>query len=498
MSASFPKRSSTLKGLLLSTVALGLASPAIAAEASDLEQKLEKLLEEVEALKQSQQEQRELMDKQQREIEAREQLIEEQRKQIEKQIEAQNEKIEQQGERIVAAPAQAVTVGDQPGSLKIPGTNTSIKIGGYAKADFFYDVNSDTGDSFAASAIPADGTDEKEGNFRAHSRQTRVNLETWTPIEPLGVVNTFIEGDFFGAGGNEVFSNSTSFRIRHAYGEFTRDNFGVLFGQTWTNFMPLASYPETVDFFGPAGIPFVRQGQARFTYTALDNLSISFSAENSELTARDGSVDSGNIIGSDSPQDLQFGIDRIPDFTAAIEYLDEERGWDFKVSGVARLLGTESGGGAPQDDEEFGWGVFAGGVVPIGELVPIFGEDALAVNFTYGDGVGRYILNGFAQDAFIDDDGEIDPIEAWSLAAGYTHFWTDTFRSNLVYGHYEVGDTFGDDDTERLQTIHANLIWSPTERVNLGLEWIGGLRSFEDSDLDNTAQRIQFGAQYFF
>lgn len=496
MSGGFPKRSSALKGLLLSTVALGLASPAIAAEASDLEQKLEKLLEEVEALKKSQQEQRELMEKRQREIEAREELLEDQRKQIEKQIEAQNEKkIEQQDEKIVAAPAQAVTVGDEPGSLKIPGTNTSIKIGGYVKGDLFYDVNSDTGDSFAASAIPADGTDEKEGSFRSHARQTRVNLQTWTPIEPLGVVNTYIEGDFFGAGGNEVFSNSTSFRIRHAYGEFTRDNFSVLFGQTWTNFMPLASYPETVDFFGSAGIPFIRQGQARFTYTALDNLSISFSAENSELTARDGTVDSGNTIGSEG-EDLQFGIDTIPDFTGAVEY--DKDGWNFKVSGVARLLETETGGGAPKDDEEFAWGAFVGGVVPIGELVPIFGEDALAVNFTYGDGVGRYIINGFAQDAFITDDGDIDLIEAWGLAAAYTHFWTDTFRSNLVYGHYEVGDTFGDDDTERLQTIHTNLIWSPTERVNLGLEWIGGLRSFEDGDLDNTAQRIQFGAQYFF
>jgi hypothetical protein len=497
MFGSLPKRSSTLKGLLLSTVALGLASPALAAEGPDLEQKLERLLEEVEALKRSQQEQREQLEKQQREIEAREQLLEEQRKLVDKQIEAQNERIEQR-EKMVAAPAQAVTVGEEPGSLKIPGTNTSIKIGGYTKADFFYDVNADTGDSFAASAIPPDDVDAKEGQFRAHARQTRVNLTTWTPIEPLGEVRTFIEGDFFGAGGNEVFSNSTSFRIRHAYAEFTRDSFSGLFGQTWTNFMPLASYPETVDFFGPAGIPFARQGQARFTYTPLENLAVSFSAENSELSAREGTITSGTIIDSSGASGLQFGIDKIPDFTAAVEYLDEERGWDFKVSGVARLLGTETGGGAPQDEEKFAWGVLVGGVVPLGELVPIFGEDAIAANFAYGNGIGRYILNGFGEDAVVDDDGDLNVIETWGVAAGYTHFWTDTFRSNLVYGHYEVGDTVGDDDTERLQTLHANLIWSPSDRVNIGLEWIGGLRTFQDSSLDNTAQRVQVGVQVFF
>jgi hypothetical protein len=114
----------------------------------------------------------------------------------------------------------AVTRGDHPGSFKIPGTNTSVKIGGYVKADFIYDVDADLGDSFAASAIPADGSDadRKSGNFRSHAKQTRLNFSTWTPTE-VGEVKLFIEGDFFGQGGNQTFSNSTTFRLRHAFGE---------------------------------------------------------------------------------------------------------------------------------------------------------------------------------------------------------------------------------------------------------------------------------------
>ena len=114
----------------------------------------------------------------------------------------------------------AVTRGDHPGSFKIPGTNTSVKIGGYVKADFIYDVDADLGDSFAASAIPADGSDadRKSGNFRSHAKQTRLNFSTWTPTE-VGEVKLFIESDFFGQGGNQTFSNSTTFRLRHAYGE---------------------------------------------------------------------------------------------------------------------------------------------------------------------------------------------------------------------------------------------------------------------------------------
>lgn len=61
-----------------------------------------------------------------------------------------------------------------------------------------------------------------------------------------------------------------------------------------------------------------------------------------------------------------------------------------------------------------------------------------------------------------------------------------------------VEDTFGDEETETLDSIHVNLMWKPTERIQFGLEWIYGKRGFEDSDLDNDAQRIQFAGQFFF
>lgn len=475
-----PSRGSTARAALLAGVAFGLAMPAQATESDDvkkLEQQLQILMQELQEIKARQREQQET-------IESQNKQIEEQKEQIQ----AQDERIEQR-EEVTPAPAQAVTGGDYPGSFKLPGSDTSVKIGGYVKGDFIYDVNSDTGDSFAVSAIPADGTDEEEESFRAHAKQTRINLTTWTPTEEIGEIKTFIEGDFFGSGGNEVFSNSTLFRIRHAYAQVTQEDFNVLFGQTWTNFMPLDSYPETVDFFGPAGIPFIRQGQARFTYTGLENVSLSFAVENSELSARGDTVETASNIQSEAG--LEFGIDTLPDFTGAVEYSRD--GWSARAAGVARLLATDTGGGAPTDEEELGWGIFAGAVIPT------FGDDTLQLNFTYGDGVGRYLINGFGQDAFVDPTtGSLDAIEAWGAAVGYTHHWTDTLRSNLVYGHYEVEDTFGPDDTERLQSIHANVIWSPVERVNLGLEWMYGMRSFEDGDLDNDAQRVQFGAQFLF
>ena len=45
------------------------------------------------------------------------------------------------------ATAAAVNAGSKPKSFQLPGTNTSMQIGGYAKLDLIYDVNEVNGDS---------------------------------------------------------------------------------------------------------------------------------------------------------------------------------------------------------------------------------------------------------------------------------------------------------------------------------------------------------------
>jgi len=451
------------RAAVLSGIALGMLQTTEAQanggadELDALEQRIEQLKRELEALRREQAEQRERIEEQERELDTQRARTEE-----------------------LPKPEETVTAGDEPGSFKMPGTDTSVKIGGYVKADLIYDIGPENGDTFAASAIPAEGSeaDRRKGAFRAHARQTRINLTTWTPTE-IGDVKTFIEGDFFGGGGNEGFSNSTSFRIRHAFGEVGP----FMAGQYWTLFMPLASYPATVDFFGPAGIPFIRQGQLRFTHEVDDNWTVAVSAENSELSGR---AYTSETVGSDGG-DLRFAIDTLPDFIGAIDYA--HGGFSAKVSGLARLLETTD---ARSDSSEFGWGVHASAVVPT------FADDSIQLNFTYGDGVGRYIINGFGQDAFVEADGSLETVESWGLVAAYTRHWTDKWRSNFVYGHYEVEDTFFDTDTESLDTAHVNLMWSPTDNTNFGLEYIFGHRGFDDGDLDNEAHRVQFGAQYFF
>lgn len=122
---------------------------------------------------------------------------------------------------------RTVTAGDFPGSFKLPGTDLSVKIGGYVKADLIHDFD-DIGseDLFVTSTINTSGN-KRQGRTRLHARQSRLNVDARRPSE-YGPIRAFIEGDFFGSGGNQNVSNSTGFRLRHAYGEIGR----LLAGQT--------------------------------------------------------------------------------------------------------------------------------------------------------------------------------------------------------------------------------------------------------------------------
>ena len=53
----------------------------------------------------------------------------------------------------------------------------------------------------------------------------------------------------------------TTFRLRHAFGEL--GNFGA--GQTWSAFMDIDVFPNSLEYWGPNGMVFFRNVQARWT-----------------------------------------------------------------------------------------------------------------------------------------------------------------------------------------------------------------------------------------
>jgi len=371
-----------------------------------------------------------------------------------------------------------IATGSSPGRYRIPGTETEFEISGYVKGDFIFDTQEGAGDFFVTENITTSEQGDEQ-RFRAHARQSRVRIKTFTPTE-WGELTTHIEGDFFGGGGNQAFSNSTPFRLRHA----TATIGGVRIGQYWTNFMPIASYPWTVDFQGPAGIPFIRQAQIRYTHQVNENLSISGSLENSEFNGRNAAGAFGEA-GLGQNLGINAGIDKAPDVTAAATYKDD---WGMvKVAALGRYLGSPNGNG----DGEFGWGInLSGNATP-------WPGGVIRAQFTYGDGVGRYIINGFGQDAFVRANGDVDTIEAYGVTAQVGQQVTEDLLALVAFGRYEAMDSFAPGDLDNTNSLHATLFWTPIDRLTIGGEVIWGNREDANGASDSNV-RLQASVQVNF
>ncbi|MBW7848875.1 MAG: porin [Rhodospirillales bacterium] len=369
-----------------------------------------------------------------------------------------------------------VTAGAFPGSIKLPETDISLKIGGYVKLDAIHDfdaINSEF--TFPTSAIPLEGTAAAGQNGRTilHARESRFNIDARSP-SALGVVRAYVEGDFYGAGGTQVATNSFGFRLRHAYGEV--GNFTA--GQTWTTFMDVTALPETLDFQGVNAQISVRQGQVRWTQPMGGGMSVAVAVENPE----------GDISGGSN-------LDQYPDFAGRWRM---EADWGhFQAGGLVRQIANDSGPGT--GDEEFGWGLNVSTRINL----PALGKDNIRGQLYFGNGIGRYVNDlaaaGGQGAVFVTATSSLEVLESWGGYASFQHHWNPTLRSNATYGYVEV-DNVATQAATAFQKSHylaANVIWNPVSMIDLGAEWLWGKLESNGAG-EGEAHRLQLATRYRF
>jgi DcaP outer membrane protein len=398
-------------------------------------------------------------------------------------LEMKQETAEKKQTAVVAD--NVVTGGATKGSFKLPGSNTSVTLGGYVKLDAVYSNPSagvgSTADLFLqpnAIAVGPGAGDNERNQLKFGARESRMFAKTSTPTS-LGDLVTYIEGDFYGADGNESVTNSSGLRLRHAYG--TLGHF--LGGQTWTNFMYVPALPETLDFGGPVGQIFDRQAQVRWTQSFEGSGSIaggqwSVSLENPESVL---TVPGGTNFRADD--------DRFPDVTGQVVF-NTSKG-KIVLSGILREIRGDSKTPAVLDQT---WGA----AFNIAGVIPTIGKDDVRFTASAGNAIGRY-SNGFFPDGVVSADGQIHLPKQWGWFAAYRHFWIDRLRSNVVLSAASENNPAGSPASTNKSTrsAHVNLIWSPVSSTDLGVEYIYGFRETEDG-LKGHLNRLQASAKYTF
>ncbi len=384
------------------------------------------------------------------------------------------------------APA-AVPAGKQPiqstSIMTAASPGTTFSYGGFVKFDAMATDTSDgriaDGSSgrlfYVPSTIPVgpDGADGGDPYTDFHAQFSRFWLSADHVTDSGDKLKGYVEMDFFGGGsnalaGNETSTNTYAVTLRQAYVSWNN----WLAGQTWSNFQDTAALPDAVDFVGVTdGTTFVRQAQVRYTKGAW-----SFSAENPQTTITD------YLTGVRLPNS---GDNNMPDLTG--RWITKGDWGHFTVAALLRQF-------------KFGDETETGGAVSVSGKFNLGDSDDIRYMANAGSGIGRYMAFGLGADTVLDANGELHALDGYGGFVAWRHVFSPKLRTNLMYS----AALFDNDPmltgygvTERAQSIHANVIYSPFPKLDVGAEIGFGKRELED-DREGDLKRIQTTVKYSF
>jgi hypothetical protein len=393
--------------------------------------------------------------------------------------------------RTAQTQAPAVPAGKQPIQsttiLTAANPASTFSYGGFIKMDAMVTDTSDgriaDGSSgrlfYVPSTIPVGGAGADGGDPYAdfHAQFSRFWLSADHVTAGGDKFKSYIEADFFGGGsnalvGNETSTNTYAVSLRQAYVSWNN----WLAGQTWSNFMDVAALPDAVDFVGPTdGTVFVRQAQLRYTQGPW-----SVSVENPQTTVQ-GPPPNALAAG---PR-FNSGDNVAPDVTA--RWLTKGDWGHFSVAGLLRQFKY-------LDETDTGAALSVSGKFNLGA------NDDIRYAVNAGSGIGRYLAFGLGADVVADGTGEIRALDGYGGFVAWRHVFSPKVRTNLMYSaaHFDNDIAFtGFGVTERAHSFHANVIYSPFPKLDVGAELIFGQRFLED-EREGDLKRLHTHVKYNF
>jgi hypothetical protein len=361
----------------------------------------------------------------------------------------------------------------------------SFEIYGFAQADYIQDfdrVNPNWEDTLRPSRIPTtEGLYGGDGQAIISVRQSRFGVRGSVPVGGQELKTQF-EFDLFGVGVDE---GQTTIRLRHAYGQWGR----WLAGQTNSVFMDIDVFPNTVDYWGPTGMVFLRNPQIRWTPIGGDNeLSLAIEKPSND-------IDPGNFRLFDPALLTIQNDEELPDFTA---HFRMNRDWGhWQIAALARRVGGENIANPANivERDDTGWGVDLTSSIKVGK------RDKIMLGAVYGEGIASYMNDGgvdLAPSTSLPGT-DVEAVPLLGIIAYYDHYWSDRWSSSIGYSSTEVDNTAGQEPSafKKGQYASLNILHIPAEDVLVGAEVLWG----EREDLNGASGsdvRLQISVKYSF
>jgi hypothetical protein len=355
-----------------------------------------------------------------------------------------------------------------------------LELYGFIQLDAIQDfkrVNPDWDATLRPSRIPTDeGEFGSDGQSIFSVRQSRLGVKATGTLADKPYEAKF-EFDLFGTG---VDAGQTTFRVRHMYARWGP----FLAGQTNTLFMDGDIFPNSLDYWGPAGMVFVRTPQLRWTFINSGGWEAAVALEHPS-----DDIDPGNIrlIDEDIAANLQAN-EELPDLTAAVRYGGD---WGHvRLAGILRKIGFDTRG--TEDNEphgsQTGWGINATTAIKLGFATPRLGV-------VYGRGIATYMNDGGMDLAPSVDVirqsppaiilvPEAEAVKLLGVSAYVDLKWARQWSSAIGYSFTKVDNTNFQDATafHKGEYASANLLYAPAEDLLAGVELLWGRRTDNDGD----------------
>jgi hypothetical protein len=318
-----------------------------------------------------------------------------------------------------------------------------------------------------------------DGETFAGVRQSRLGVRGYIPTASGPEIKTIFEFELFGTGSD---AGQTTFRLRHAWGEYGQ--WGA--GQTWSPFMDPDVFPNSIEYWGPSGMVFFRNVQLRYMPMQGDNeLYIA-------LERPGASGDPGVLVGSPELAGLTARFP-LPDVSA---HYRMNRDWGhLQIAGILRYMEWDDATPTPIDasGDATGWGVNVSSNLK-------FGDDTLRLQVVYGEGIQNY-MNDATQDVGATGDADIgEALPMLGVVAFYDLTWSSDWTSSIGYSLIDIDNSAAQDPSAFSSGQYAlvNLLNHSVENIMWGGELQWGERENNSDGFTSDDLRIQFSFKYNF
>jgi DcaP outer membrane protein len=381
--------------------------------------------------------------------------------------------------------APVVSVGTRAEDAKTPDADKArLEIYGQVMLDSIYDfkrMDPDWNATLRPSKIPVvcpgSAGCGQDGAWVFSVRQSSLGLRSFIPTS-WGLVKTDLSFDLFGSDGG------TTIKWLSVWAELGM--FGA--GQTYSNFMDIDVFPNTIDYWGPAGMVFVRNPQLRITPWSKDGMGIAFALE-----APYSGLDAGRIRDF-APEfaDSLTGWNRLPDLTGSFRY-DADWG-HVKAAGLLRQVGYQSTltpDGDPSGHKT-GYGLNLTGTLKV------FGKNQLNGGVVWGKAIASYMNDG-GVDLAPSSTFSAETVQSVGWLAYYNHWWNEQWSSTIGFSQHQQDNTAGQTATafKRGSYGNVNVLYYPWKNVTTGLEFVWGELEQKDGQ-SATDYRLQFSTKVTF